>query len=100
MLIFDFVCFVAPWSVSTSSGWFIQPLSPTSSTTAAVRYEVSHFIIINEVKYNGHYYGTKHDCESEWIDPNLPRIRNLFVPLTIGNCLKVLPSATFFNFHS
>lgn len=30
MLIFDFVHFGALWSISTSSHWFVQPLSPTS----------------------------------------------------------------------
>ena len=98
-LIFDFLSFVAPWPVSTSIQWFLQPLSPTSSTTAVVHYEISHYIISIEVKYNSRYYGTKHNSESEWIVPNLPCICNLFAPLTIENCLKVLPGAIFFNFQ-
>ena len=44
------------------------------------------------------YYDTKHNSESEWNVLNLPCIGNLFAPLTIGNCLKVLPSAIFFLF--
>ena len=41
-------------------------------------------------------YGTKHDDpDREWKESALHLLA--FVPLTIGNCLKVLPSATFIS---